>query len=315
MALGPSTLPRSVRYVKNGEGGKWWKAAKAGRQVHLGWSKVPPELLTTADLAAIDALGRSVFGTTQSVATRDRNALRTLLDQPSQHLWITFQDGFLWWCTVWDEAEVSPTGESRDGGHFWLNCDQPWSNKSLGGRPLATADLPGIATTTAGFQGTVCEPVGWKTILRIIQDEPDPSAEAAAKAREAYEDAIRTLVARLHQKDFEVLIDLILSRTGWARLAKLGGAVEGIDVEVENATSGEIAFVQVKSVATQSVLDDYVARFSSRRERYARMIFAVHSPKGRFVAPSELPVQVWDGPRISQLVVTLGLGDWVAKHL
>ena len=29
-------LPMSVRYVKNGEHGQWWHAAKANGQVHLG---------------------------------------------------------------------------------------------------------------------------------------------------------------------------------------------------------------------------------------------------------------------------------------
>lgn len=308
-------LPRSVRFVKNGEGGRWWKAAKANGQVHLGWSRVPAELLLTGNLAAIDRLGPEVFGNTQSVATRDRNALRVLLDRPSQHLWVTFQDGFMWWCTVRDQAEVSPTGESRDQGHFWLNCAEPWSNRSLGGKLLATADLPGIATTTAGFRGTVCEPAGWKAIRRIILDEVDSQVVAAAKAREAYEAAVGALVTRLHDKDFEVLVDLILSRSGWARVAKLGGVTEGIDVEVENAASQEIAFVQVKSTAGQPVLDDYVARFHERRERYARMIFAVHTTKGKLTVPGSEPIQVWNGDRIAQLVVSLGLGDWVGRRL
>jgi hypothetical protein len=308
-------LPQSVRFVKNGEGGRWWKAAKASGQVHLGWSRVPAELLLTADLAAIDRLGPEVFGDTQRVATRDRNALRVLLDRPSQHLWVTFQDGYMWWCTVHDQADVNPTGESRQQGHFWLNCAKAWSNHSVGGQLLATADLPGIATTTAGFRGTVCEPAGWEAIRRIILDEVDPQVVAANKAREAYEAAVKALVTRLHDKDFEVLVDLILSRTGWARVAKLGGVTEGIDVEVENAASQEIAFVQVKSTAGQPVLDDYVRRFRERRERYARMIFAVHSVKGKLTVPADEPIQVWDGNHIAQLVVALGLGNWVGRRL
>ena len=59
----------------------------------------------------------------------------------------------------------------------------------------------------------------------------------------------------------KLLVDLILSRSGWTRTARLGGVTEGIDVEVENAAIGEVAFVQVKSTADPSVLDDYVARF------------------------------------------------------
>jgi hypothetical protein len=123
------------------------------------------------------------------------------------------------------------------------------------------------------------------------------------------------LVARLRDRDFELLIDLILSRTGWVRLARLGGVTEGIDIEAENVAANEIAFVQVKSAAGQVVLDDYVLKFGERRERYQRMIFAVHTPRGTLTPPDGQPVHLWTGERIAQLVVRLGLGEWVAKRL
>jgi hypothetical protein len=307
-------LPSSVRYVKNGEGGRWWPAAKAHGQVHLGWRIIPHHLLRNADMTAIEPLIRSEFGAKPG-ATQDFNALRSLLDHPSQHVWVTFQDGCMWWCTVRDGIGVNRDGDMSNRGHFWLTCALPWSNHSLAGkRHLSITDLPGIITATSGFKGTVCRPKGWREILRIIRNE-DADARAAALAREAYEGAVAKLVARLGDKDFEVLVDLILSRTGWSRLAKLGGVTEGTDVEVENATSDEIAFVQVKSSATQAVLDDYVSRFNQQRDRYKRMIFAVHSPKGGLTPPDGQPVQIWTGKRIADLVVRLGLGDWVASRL
>lgn len=87
-------------------------------------------------------------------------------------------------------------------------------------------------------------------------------------------------------------------------------------MEVENLTAAELAFVQVKSSAGQAVLDDYVARFEKRRDHYSRMIFAVHTPNGKLIAPSANPlVQVWTGNRIADLVVRLGLGEWVEQRL
>jgi hypothetical protein len=309
----PDVLPATVRYVKNGEGGRWWPAAKEGDQVHLGWRSVPHDLLRSRDLPAIKDLIQGQYGGKQG-ATQDFNMLCTLLDRPSRHLWVTFEEGCVWWCTVRDEIEVNSEGDGRLG-HFWLSCDRPWSNRSLGGRHLAVANLPGIITTTAGFRGTVCEPRGWREILRVIRDEQDEDAAAAAQARTSYEAAVAKLVARLRERDFELLIDLILARSGWVRVAKLGGATEGIDVEVENVATGEIAFVQVKSVASQDILDDYVRRFGERRARYHRMIFAVHSPRGTLRPPAGEPVQVWTGEDIAKLVVRLGLGDWVAGRL
>ena len=71
----------------------------------------------------------------------------------------------------------------------------------------------------------------------------------------------------------------------------------------------------MKASAGEPILDDYVAKFTERRDRYSRMIFAVHSPQGTLTAPKDMPVQVWDGPTISDLVVPLGLGDWVTKRV
>ena len=68
-------------------------------------------------------------------------------------------------------------------------------------------------------------------------------------------------------------------------------------------------------MAGQQTLDDYVRRFADRRDRYDRMIFVVHSPKGELRAPANEPVQVWDGPKVAELVVRLGLGDWLAKRV
>jgi hypothetical protein len=307
-------LPTSVRYVKNGRRSRWWQASRANGQIHLGWKSIPGELLLSADFAAIEQMLRAQYGVRPG-ATQDFNALRDLLNTPSQHLWVTFEDGFLWWCTVRDGITVNPNGETAEEGHFWLQCDHRWSKTSVSGKPLAISDLPGTVTATAGFRATVCTPRGWHSILRLIKDETDHDAMKAAEVRHEYELAVGKLVKRLSPKDFEHLIDLILARTGWDRISNLGKTQEGIDVEAENPTAGEIAFVQVKSTANQKVFDDYVERFSKRRDRYARMIFAVHSPSAKLTTPTDIPVQLWTGERVSELVVRLGLGKWVESRL
>jgi hypothetical protein len=89
----------------------------------------------------------------------------------------------------------------------------------------------------------------------------------------------------------------------------------GHHAEAENASTEETAFVQVKSQASQAVLDDYVSRFSGQRDHYDRMIFAVHDCEGTLTLPEGLPVHVWSGQRIAQLMVKHGLGDWIAKRV
>jgi hypothetical protein len=303
----PPKLPESVRYVKNGRRGQWWRSARENGQVHLGWKTVPKELLLAPDFSKIRQVLKS--------PAQDFNALQTLLDAPSKHVWITFEDRCMWWCTVHDGANVNPDGESTSQGHFWLVCDRPWANHSLNGNLLAMTDLPGTVTTVAGFKGTVCKPKAWSQILRVIRDEKDPDAALAADARKKYKRAVEKLVTRLSWQDFEQLIDLILTRTGWARISTLGKTLKGIDLEVENRTTDEIAFVQVKSTATQKLLSEYVAQFKNQRDRYTRMIFAVHSPTGELRAPADEPIQLWSCDRVAELAVYAGLGEWVESRL
>jgi hypothetical protein len=223
----------------------------------------------------------------------------------------------MWWCTVRDGIELNPNGKSdKKRGHFWLTCESPWSNRSIGNkRHLLMSELPGTITTVAGYRATVCQPKAWDKILSIIRNEENEKVLKATQAREAYVEGVGLLVTDLKFKDFELLIDLILSRSGWARLAKLGGVTEAIDIEAENVAIDEIAFVQVKSSATQAVFDDSLANFNNQRERFHRMIFAVHSPKGILTPPKEQPVSIWTSKEIANRVVRLGLGDWVASRL
>lgn len=75
-------LPSSVRYVKNGPGGRWWPAAKAHGQIHAGWKSVPDEMLRAGDLAGLLRAVREEFGA-RSGAMQDFNALKALVDRPS----------------------------------------------------------------------------------------------------------------------------------------------------------------------------------------------------------------------------------------
>lgn len=313
-------LPDSVRYVKLGTGGQWWPAAKTNGEIHAGWSNVPSALLARYDY-------QGIRGHIEKEATkenklrrvkRDYEELRILLDKPSQHVWMTFEKGFLWWCTVHDGIVLNQNHESRERGHFWLRVDRPWTNKSLSGTLLASSDLPGYVTKTAAYRATVCGDKNEKwqnAILRIIRDEKDIDVSKTALTRTVYCRRVLKLIRKMQPEDFEELIEQILDRTGWLRLAKIGGTRADVDIEAYNATADEILFVQVKSEAGQDILDKCINDFNQQRERYDRMIFAVHTPKGDLKLDSMLPIQVWEGEKIANLVIRLGLGERVEKKI
>ena len=124
-------LPDSVRYVKNGAGGQWWNAAKDNGQIHAGWRSIPDALLRTADMGQIESLIRSAFGTKPG-AMQDFNALRTLLVEPSQHVWVTFQSGCMCGARFGMELKQTPTSKRASEAIFGLPVNRhgatiPWT--------------------------------------------------------------------------------------------------------------------------------------------------------------------------------------------
>jgi hypothetical protein len=308
-------LPTTVRYIKNGPGGCWWSTAKRDNQLHLGWKSIPRDLITSRNLKAIEPILRAEFKD-QGAATRDLNQLSYVLTSPSQHIWVTVEQSFLWWCTVEDKPITNLDGESLDKGNFWLECALPWSNKTLNGKLLAVSDLPGGVTMTSAFRSTICIPREAAAIRRIILGEVDKDAAQASQKRVEYEHSLEKLIQRLTAKDFELLVELILARTGWVRSSSVGKAKEGVDIEAENIAVDELAFVQVKSSADQITLNDYIQKYENRREHYDRMIMAVHSPQGPMKVPETADsVQLWNCETIAKLSVRLGLGAWIESQL
>ena len=57
--------------------------------------------------------------------------------------------------------------------------------------------------------------------LRMINAEVDPDRAALNAARHAVMQGLSKALARLHWRDFELLVELILARSGWQRVSAL----------------------------------------------------------------------------------------------
>jgi hypothetical protein len=121
------------------------------------------------------------------------------------------------------------------------------------------------------------------------------------------------MVKQLHWRDFELLIGLIFDQTGWARLSRIGGSQKSIDLDVKNWASEERAFVQVKSEASQAVLNQSIEEFKDY-PHYQQMVFAVHTPSTQ-LRTDHPNVHIWADARLAELVVHLGLGTWLETKL
>ena len=92
------------------------------------------------------------------------------------------------------------------------------------------------------------------------------------------------MIAQLDWRDFEIMVDLIFARGGWQRSSAVGDGEVDVDLMLTSPTTGETAWVQIKSSAAQAVLDDYIERFH-RDGSCDRFFFVCHSPKGTLTLP------------------------------
>jgi hypothetical protein len=298
----------AARFIKLGEGGEWERLCLEDGTLRLAYYGVPHDAAEASDVAAL----RAPFLARGDDARTASSHARQILDfyhAPPDTLWITFANGFLWWCFA--ESGVTYLGASRDEaahGSRLRRTRGGWSNRSRAGRPLRVAELNGRLTSVAGYRGTICNVAPLAYLLDRINDiEPAEVIDARA-AREQVLVSTEALMRLLTWQDFELLVELVFSASGWRRIGHTGGTQKTIDLDLVLPSTGERAFVQVKSRTDQQQLDDYVAQLAGREE--TRMFYVYHSARGAIAAADPRVILV--GPRrLSAMVLQAGLFDWL----
>lgn len=303
--------PTSVRYIKLGAGGVFAPACLERGEIHLSYKELPHELCVAGDWdRVVDWFvqkGRKI-GKARD-ATREIRDFYTL---GTDCLWITFADGYLWW--AFSEPEVNWRGTDNPLlGPRSRSTIGPWRNASVAGRPLRRQSLTSKLTQVGNYRQTICQVGHDAYLLRKINDTPEPIFAEAEAARKTLIDVATRMIGELHWADFEVLADLILARGGWQRVSVLGETMADIDLIIEQPTLGERATVQVKSRASQSVLDEHIRHFQRSGEK--RTFFICHSPDGKLSTDEIAGVHLWSGRELAAVAVKSGLFEWLMDRV
>jgi hypothetical protein len=121
--------------------------------------------------------------------------------------------------------------------------------------------------------------------------------------------SVAELMTLLIPKDFELLVELIFSTSGWRRLGAVGNTQKTLDLDMSLPSTGERAFVQIKSRTTSKELAEYVAKIDEAGP-FNRMFFVFHS--GEAEATDERVTLI--GPeRLAELVMDAGLTKWLIE--
>lgn len=171
---------------------------------------------------------------------------------------MTIHGSRLWWGFA--GPEVFPAVSGAPPGSRFRKIAGGWRSTGIRGTPLHTDQISSAITQTAAFRGTICQFGAQDRLIRLINGEESPAAIEARQKRQAFEASLVPMIRSLHQDDFEILTDLLFHRLGWQRIGALGGAQANTDLVLVQPATGQRAMVQVKSRATQAVIDEYARR-------------------------------------------------------
>ena len=291
-------------YIKLGESGAWERECIRDGTLRFGYNGTPLDACLEGrwDEVAAYWLRHSPKGNAGS-ATRHAHQIKWFFEATPQQVFITYHDRRLWWC-----RPEGPVDVQADGTHVRQTVDG-WHDQSIAGAPLAMTRLSGKLLKTEAFRGTVCRVDAHAYLMRKLHDELSPELEEAEQAEAALCAAVQKLIALLTWQDFELLVDLIFSTSGWRRVSATGGTQKTIDLDLVSPTTSERAFVQIKSKADGAALTRYVDLLQGS-ETYDRMFFVWHT--GGLNEGMHQDGVVMVGPqRLARMVVDAGLSSWV----
>ena len=121
------------------------------------------------------------------------------------------------------------------------------------------------------------------------------------------------ITAALDWRDFEIMVDLLFARGGWQLQSALGEGEVDIDLLLDDPSTNETAWMQIKSSASQATLDDYLERYG-RDGTAEHFYFTVHPLKGSLSLPAERGLHLWAGERLARAAIAAGLLDWLIER-
>jgi hypothetical protein len=308
-ALPMRITPKRVRYIKLGEGGKWEKECIAEGIIHFGFGSGTAERYKLCRAGRWHELTDTFLAEakTKGTATRFTNETRHFFEDDGSTLWITFVGERLHWGML----DTSPPIRLNDGRGVSRAVVGGWRRTDLHGEMLSKDRLSGGLTKLAAYRGTSCGVDMADYIVRRINGEKTPEVEQAIAANDKMKGSALSLMKLLGPKDFETLVDPVFSTSGWRRQGVVGKTQKTLDLDLMLPSTGERAFVQVKSKTSSAELADYVARLDDLGP-YDRMFYVYHSGEA---ATDDERVNIIGPEKLAELVLDAGLTTWLIRKV
>lgn len=299
-------VPEKVRYIKLGSGGDWEKWCLDNDAIRLGYESPYHNESMNGEWEVVRSYWLEARNDNEGAATRDLNQIRDFYELTEDDLWITFHQRKLYWCKVSNAVE-----KLKDGSRVRKTIGK-WSCKSLNGQVLTIENIDGRVTKVQGFRGTICGIDLQDYLINKINGHAQPEVETAKQQLGLLKNSIKDLIKGLWWNDFELLVDLIFSSSGWQRISVLGKTEKDIDLDLFSPVTQKRAFVQIKSSSNAEIFRNYIKTFSEY-EQYDEMYFVVHTAGDELksISSDKMNIHLMDLDRIADLVINAGLVNWL----
>ena len=247
-------------------------------------------------------------GRTSSVATRYTNETRLFAEDDGSILWITFSGQRMLWAMIEPSAPMVRTG---DGDSTSRTVVGGWRDEDIFGTPLIKSNLAGDLVSLAAYRGTSCKVPRPEYVIRKINGRQAHQVEAAETALKEMRQTTLAVIRCLQPNDFELLVDLIFTQSGWRRVGILGRTQKTLDLDIVLPSTGERAMVQVKSSTNSRELAEYVSQLEPDGP-HKRLFYAFHSGEAH---TSDDRVSVLGPERITDMTLDAGLMKWVMEKV
>jgi hypothetical protein len=207
--------------------------------------------------------------------------------------------------------DASSAQPSDDGRGVWRLVSGGWKHTDINGDALTKERLAGSLTKLAAYRGTSCSVDVADYVIRRINGLKLPDVEKAIHALSEIHSAVIGLIRLLEPKDFELLVDLVFAASGWRRLGVVGKTQKTLDLDLMLPSTGERAFVQVKSRTTSHELAEYVTALDQAGP-FDRMFFVYHTGA---ISTDDDRIVVIGPDKLSEMVVEAGLTSWLIRKV
>jgi hypothetical protein len=300
---------KSVRYIKLGRAGGWTKDCLKEGTIRIGFDTDRHlDICSSGQWDRLKACYQNE-GFMPARATSRCNQVRAYFEDAGDTLWITFHDTLLWWAIV-DPGLTPKIAADSDG--TTRKTISGWHSTNVLGESLHMSNLAGHLTQLMGFQGTSCASRDVEYVVRRLNGQRSPEAEEAERLSRELGVAVQAMITKLTPKDFELLVDLIFSTSGWRRLGVTGGTQKTMDMELLLPTTSERAFVQVKSQTTQNEFEEEYRDVFARMDQYKRMFYAYHTGN---ITCADSGITLLDSKKLSSMVLDAGLVSWLIQRV